>query len=267
MPHPYASMHPSIKYQVDGQLATITLNRPEKRNAINADLVTALSMALEEAAADDTIRAIVITGAGEVFSAGADLEALRALQDATPVENAEDSRKLADVFTQIYMHPKPVIARINGHAIAGGCGLAAVCDFAVAVEDAKLGFTEVRIGFVPAIVSVFVLRKVGETAARDLLLRGRLISAVEAVRTGLITTAVPPEDLDEEIAGIVEDIANETSPSAVMLTKRLLANVRGMGLQEAVGHAIQVNAFARGTADCQAGIDAFLNKRPAPWKP
>ena len=259
-------MHPSIEYRVDDQLATVTLNRPEKRNAINADLVTALSMALEEAAADDAVRAVVLTGAGDVFSAGADLEELQKMQGATPIENAEDSRKLADVFTQIYMHPKPVIAKLNGHAIAGGCGLAAVCDFSVAVEDAKLGFTEVRIGFVPAIVSVFVLRKMGETAARDLFLRGRLISAVEAVRTGLITHAVPEDELDQTVAEIAEEFSNETSPSAVMLTKRLLAHIRGMGLQEAVGHAVQVNAFARGTADCQAGIDAFLNKRPAPWK-
>lgn len=259
-------MHPSIAYRVDDQLATVTLNRPDKRNAVNADLVTALSMALEEAAADDAVRVVILTGAGDVFSAGADLEALRQLQEATPIENAEDSRKLADVFTQIYMHPKPVIAKVNGHAIAGGCGLAAVCDFSIAVEEAKLGFTEVRIGFVPAIVSVFVLRKMGETAARDLFLRGRLISAVEAVRTGLITNAVPKDELDQAVAELAEEICDETSPSAVMLTKRLLAQVRGMGLQEAVGHAVQVNAFARGTADCQAGIDAFLNKRPAPWK-
>lgn len=259
-------MQQPINYQVDGQVATVTINRPEKRNAINPDVVTSLSITLEEAASDDAVRAVILTGAGDVFSAGADLESLRALQDATPIENAEDSRKLADLFTQIYLHPKPVIARVNGHAIAGGCGLAAVADISVAADDAKLGFTEVRIGFVPAIVSVFVLRKMSETAARELLLTGRLIPAIEAVRLGLITRAVAPDELDAEVARIADEITNETSPSAVMLTKRLLAQLRGMGLQESLAHAAQVNAFARGTADCQAGIEAFLNKRPAPWK-
>lgn len=256
--------HP-ITYRVDGQRATVTLNRPEKRNAINADLVTTLSAVLEEAAADDEVRVVVLTGAGETFSAGADLAALQQLREATPVENLEDSRKLADLFKQLYLHPKAVIARVNGHAIGGGCGLAAACDFAIASTDAKLGFTEVRIGFVPAIVSVFLLRKLGEAAARDLLLRGRLIRAEEAAQVGLITSAVDPDDLDPTVHRLAEEISSETSSSAVMLTKRLLANIRGMGMQEALAHAVEVNAFARGTADCKAGIDAFLNKQPAPW--
>ncbi|MEX1056030.1 MAG: enoyl-CoA hydratase-related protein, partial [Rhodothermales bacterium] len=165
-----------------------------------------------------------------------------------------------------YLHPKPVIAKINGHAVAGGCGLAAACDISVAVEEAKIGFTEVRIGFVPAIVSVFALRRIRETEARNLLLRGHLISAVEAVTYGLITMAVPPEELDEEVAYIANEIATETSASAVALTKRMLAQLPGMGFQEALAYAAQVNAFARGTEDCKAGIDAFLNKTPAPWK-
>lgn len=257
--------HP-ITYRVDGQRATVTLNRPEKRNAINADVVTTLSAVFEEAAADDEVRVVVLTGAGETFSAGADLAALQQLREATPVENLEDSRKLADLFKQIYLHPKAVIAKINGHAIGGGCGLAAACDFAIASATAKLGFTEVRIGFVPAIVSIFLLRKLGETAARDLLLRGRLISAEEAAEVGLIASAVDPDDLDAAVDRLAEEISSETSSSAIMLTKRLLANVRGMGMQEALAHAVEVNAFARGTADCKAGIDAFLNKQPAPWK-
>ena len=262
-------MEQPIEYRVDGQRATATLNRPEKRNAINADVVTMLSAALEQAAADDAVRVVVLTGAGDAFSAGADLAALRTMQDATLVENLEDSRKLADLFLKIYRHPKAVIARVNGHAIAGGAGLAAVCDLSVASETAKFGFTEVRIGFVPAIVSVIVRRKLGETAARDLLLRGRLISAEEAAKMGLITAAVPEEELDatvEVVARTADAIADETSPSAIMLTKRLLADLPGMGLQEALSHAAEINAFARGTADCRAGIEAFLNKKPAPWK-
>jgi len=249
----------------DGPVRTLTLQRPDVRNALNADLVQALRDALADAE-DDAIRSIVLTGAGSVFSAGADLAALRALQDASPEENLADSAHLAELFRAIYLHPKPVIAKINGHAIAGGCGLAAVCDLSVASAEAKLGFTEVRIGFVPAIVMVFVRRKLGEAAARDLLLRGRLIPASEAADLGLITQAVPPEDLDATVDEMAHSFARETSGTAVALTKKMLAQVPGMGLEEALDHAVTVNAFARGTDDCQAGIQAFLNKTDPPWK-
>ncbi|MEX0746620.1 MAG: enoyl-CoA hydratase-related protein [Rhodothermales bacterium] len=259
-------MDSSIIYQVEERIATITLNRPDKRNALSGELIVALGLTLEEAAADDRVRVVILTGAGSAFSAGLDLEELRRLRDNTALENEADARRLADLYTQIYLHPKPVIAKINGHAVAGGCGLAAACDISVAVEEAKIGFTEVRIGFVPAIVSVFALRRIRETEARNLLLRGHLISAVEAVTYGLITMAVPPEELDEEVAYIANEIATETSASAVALTKRMLAQLPGMGFQEALAYAAQVNAFARGTEDCKAGIDAFLNKTPAPWK-
>lgn len=255
-----------LQYNVQGQIATITLNRPDKRNALNGDLVTELSVALEEAAVDDEVRCVVLTGAGKVFSAGADLEGLRQLQQATPMENEADSRRLADLYRQIYLHPKAVIAKVNGHAIAGGCGLAAVCDLSVAGDAAKFGFTEVRIGFVPAIVSVFVVRKIGEAAARELFLRGHLVSASEAASIGLINRSVPAADLDDVVDRTASEIANETSASAVSLTKRVLAQVPGMGLDEAIGHAVQANAFARGTADCQAGIAAFLEKTDPPWK-
>ena len=255
-----------ITYRVEERIATITLNRPEKRNALSGELIVALGLALEEAAADEAVRVVILTGTGSVFSAGLDLEELRRLRENTALENEEDARRLANLYTQIYLHPKPVIARINGHAVAGGCGLVAACDVSVAVEDAKMGFTEVRIGFVPAIVSVFALRRIRETEARNLLLRGHLISAVEAATNGLINMAVPPEELDEEVATIANEIATETSASAVTLTKRMLAQIPGMGFQEALAYAAQVNAFARGTEDCKAGIDAFLNKTAAPWK-
>lgn len=251
---------------MEGRLATITLNRPDKRNALNAAMVSALRAALEEAATDPAVRVVVLTGAGAVFSAGADLAALEALQTATAEENLADSEHLAGLFRQLYLHPKPVVARINGHAIAGGCGLAAVCDFSVAAETARLGFTEVRIGFIPAIVAVFVLRKLGEAAARDLLLRGRLIGAAEAVATGLITQAVPAEALDETVALLAGELARETSASAVWLTKKLLAQVPGMGLDEALTFAAQLNALARSTDDCKAGIAAFLGKTDPPWR-
>lgn len=255
-----------IQYRVENSIATLTLDRPDKRNALNAALVSALQEGLEQAAEDEKIRVVVLTGAGKAFSAGADLAALEALQAATPMENVADSEHLARLFEQIYLHPKPIIARINGHAIAGGSGLAAVCDFSIAADHAKLGFTETRIGFVPAIVMVFVLRKLGEAAARDLLLRGALITAQEAADMGLITRAVPAALLDETVDALAQEIATQTSASAVALTKKMMAHVPGMGLQEALAYATQMNAFARGTADCQAGIAAFLSKTDPPWR-
>ena len=248
-----------------GSITTLTLNRPEKRNALNADLVGALLVALQAAEADDAVRCVVLTGAGKVFSAGADLEALERLQDASTEENLADSAGLAELFETIYLLRKPVIAKVNGHAIAGGCGLAAVCDFSYASADARLGFTEVRIGFVPAIVSIFVVRKLGEAASRDLLLRGHLVAAEEAVRIGLVTRSVAAEDLDRDVARLASEIANKTSGSAVALTKRLLADVQGMGIKEALNHAVQLNALARATTDCRAGVSAFLQRKDAPW--
>lgn len=259
-------MDDSILDHRQGAVTTITLNRPEKRNALNTALVEALMSALRNAEADEACRVVVITGAGSAFSAGADLESLRQLQSATAQENEDDSQRLADLFAQIYLHPKAVIAKINGHAVGGGCGLAAVCDFSIASENAKLGFPEVRIGFVPAIVSVFVLRKLGDTAARDLFLRGHLLSAREAAAERLITKAVPAELLDAAVASLADELASEPSPSAIGLTKRLLAEVSGLDLHGALAHAVQVNASARSTADCRAGVAAFLEKRTPPWK-
>ena len=255
-----------IETTTDSQVQTICLNRPDKRNALNAELVAALKTALSEAAEREDRRVIVLTGAGSAFSAGVDLSSLRAMQEAGPMENQQDSRHLAELFQQIYQHPMPVIARVNGHAIGGGCGLAAVCDFSYAAEGATLGFTEVRIGFVPAIVMVFLRRTLGETQARDLLLRGRLVDATTAADLGLVTRVVPDEELSAAVEDLARELSRETSPSAVALTKQMLARVPGMGLDEALDYAVQMNAFARSTDDCRAGIDAFLNDEDPPWK-
>jgi len=255
-----------VKTTTEHAVRTIRLNRPDKRNALNADLVSALQSALSDAETAAAVRAVVLTGVGSAFSAGADLAALRAMREASPEENLEDSRHLADLFRQIYLHPAPIIAHVNGHAIGGGCGLAAVCDLSYVAEDAKLGFSEVRIGFVPAIVMVFVRRKLGETAARDLFLRGHILSAREAAECGLVTDVVAENELGEVVQDRAREIATETSGSAVALTKRMLAQVPGMGLEEALDYAVQMNAFARGTDDCQAGLAAFLNDEDPPWK-
>jgi len=254
-----------IQTITDDRVLTIRLNRPEKRNALNAELVSALKSALDSAEERDDLRVIVLTGAGPAFSAGADLSSLRVMREAGPMENQQDSRHLAELFRQIYKHSMPVIAKINGHAIGGGCGLAAVCDVSYVAEGSKLGFTEVRIGFVPAIVMVFLRRKLGETQARDLLLRGRLVDATTAADLGLVTQMVAGGDLSGKVNDVAQEIATDTSGSAVALTKQMLARVPGMGLDEALDYAVQMNAFARGTEDCQAGIDAFLNDEDPPW--
>jgi methylglutaconyl-CoA hydratase len=214
-----------VETTTDAKIRTIRLNRPDKRNALNAELVTALKEALAAAAEDSDVRVVVLTGNGSAFSAGADLASLKSLRDASPLENEQDSRHLAELFRQIYRHPKPVIAQVNGHAIGGGCGLAAVCDFSVVAEGAKLGFSEVRIGFVPAIVMVFVRRKLGEASARDLLLRGRLVTAAQASEMGLMSRAVAAQRLDAQVQELADELATETSESAVALTKRMMAQL------------------------------------------
>lgn len=255
-----------LETDTTGAVRTLRLNRPEKRNALNSELVSDLTEELASVAEDDDIRVVILTGNGSTFSAGADLKSLKSLRSASPRENERDSRRLAELFREIYLHPKPVIAQVNGHAIGGGCGLAAVCDFSFVAENAKLGFSEVRIGFVPAIVMLFVRRKLGETAARDLLLRGRLVTAAQASQVGLVSRAVNERRLEDEVADLAEELARETSGSAVAMTKRMMAELPGMGFEEALDYAVQMNAFARGTDDCKAGIDAFLNDEDPPWK-
>lgn len=250
----------------DGPVLTLTLDRPDVRNALSADLVDSLRRALGDAAADERLRAVVLAGSGTVFSAGADLAALQALQSASAEANLADSERLAGLFEAVYRHPLPVVARVHGHAIAGGCGLAAVCDFSIVAEGVKLGFTETRIGFVPAIVAVFVVRKLGEAAARDLLLRGPLIGATEAARIGLVTRVVAADALDAEVDALTAEIATQTSRSAVALTKQLLADVPSMGLSEGLSYASRLNALARATDDCRAGVAAFLGKTDPPWR-
>ena len=249
-----------------GPVLTLTLARPETRNALSADLVAALTEALAAAATDDGVRVVVIAGAGSVFSAGADLAALKALRGASFEDNLADSERLGRLFEAILRHPTPVVARVHGHAIAGGCGLAAACDFSLAAHSATLGFSEVRIGFVPALVATFVTRKVGETAARDLFLRGHRIPAEDAARIGLVTRVVPDDRLDAELDALCQELATETSASAVALTKALLADLPGRSLSESLALAATLNARARATPDCRAGVDAFLNKTPAPWR-
>src|SRR5712671_442717 len=203
-------------------IATLTLNRPDKRNAISYELIDDLLRALEEVK-NFPAQVLILTGAGKAFCSGMDLDNLKALTGRTPEQNLEDSRKMASLFRSLYDFPKPTIAAVNGPAVAGGTGIAMLCDFTLVVPEAKFGYTEVRIGFVPAIVSTFLLRQVGEKIARDLLLTARLFDAEEALRIGLINEIVAAEGLMNR-AGQLATQLMENSPVSLLYTKRLLTD-------------------------------------------
>ncbi len=253
-----------IDYQVSNRIARITLNRPEKRNALNAELVSELTSAFEEAKKDDQVKLIVLAATGESFCAGADLAYLKHLQSFSHAENLEDSLRLRDLFISMYTLPKAVIAQVQGPALAGGCGLVTVCDFAVSASTAKFGYTEVRIGFVPAIVSPFLIKKIGEGRARQLLLSGNIVSAQEAMQIGLISHLAEPEKLEEETSKLAAQMVSNNSAESIALTKTLLHQL-SPGLSDALQLAAETNARARSTADCKRGIAAFLNKEKIMW--
>ena len=254
-----------MTYEVADRIATITLNRPEKRNALNAEMVTALKAAFSRAETDQEAKVIVLAAAGEAFCAGADLAYLQQLQNNSYEENLADSSHLKELFLQIYTHPKVVIAKVQGHAIAGGCGLATVCDFSYTVPEAKFGYTEVRIGFVPAIVKVFLLRKIGEGKARELLLSGELINAQRAADIGLVNGLATADELDATVSAFATSLVRKNSGQSMAFTKQMIAAVQEMGLEEGLQHAAEVNAKARASEDCQKGIGAFLNKEKIKW--
>lgn len=248
---------------VDGDLATITLNRPDKRNALSTEMIEELLAALDEV--ERAARVVILTGAGKAFCSGMDLGALKAISSQSPEQNLEDSRRLAGMFRRLYSFPKPLIAAVNGSAIAGGCGIATVCDFTLAVPEAKLGFTEVRIGFIPAIVSVFLIREIGEKRARDLLLGGRILDAAEAHQIGLVTKVVPTDKLLERARELAATLL-ASSPTSLLRTKRLLGHLSESGLDAELELALQENARIRTTADFREGVAAFIEKRKPLWR-
>ncbi len=247
----------------DSRVATITLNRPDKRNAISYELIDELSTALD-GVAKSSAQVLIVTGAGKAFCSGMDLENLKALVGRSPEQNLKDSESMAHLFRSLYDFPKPTIAAVNGPAIAGGCGLATLCDFTLAVSDAKFGYTEVRIGFVPAIVSTFLLRQVGEKHARDLLLTGKIIGADEAYRIGLINEIISAEGLLDRARELALQLM-ENSPASLVSTKRLLSAHARVELDAQIRSAVQENAAIRATNDFREGISSFLEKRKPRW--
>jgi methylglutaconyl-CoA hydratase len=257
--------HQFVTYSVKDRIGFITLDRADKRNALNRQLITELKELFELAEKDDSCKVIVLQAKGDVFSAGADLEYLQSLQSFSRDENIADSNHLMGLFKQIYYLKKVVIASVQGHAIAGGCGLASVCDLSIASESAKFGYSEVKIGFIPAIVSVFLLRKIGEGKTKELLLTGKTISAQQATVMGLINSCVPKENLQQSVINLAQKLCETASADSLRSTKLMLAEMQNLSLDEGLDLAVNKNVMARESEDCKKGIDAFLNKKNLNW--
>jgi methylglutaconyl-CoA hydratase len=253
----------AIQLERDSAVVTITLNRPDKRNAISFQLIDELLAAFDEVEQSPD-RVLIITGSGKAFCAGMDLDDLKSLLAKSPEENLKDSERMCWLFRRLYEFPKPTIAAVNGAAIAGGTGLATMCDFTLAVPEAKFGYTEVRIGFVPALVSSILVWQVGHKVARDLLLTGRLFDAAEARQFGLVNEVVEAPRLMKRTRELAAQLI-ENSPSSLAATKKLINGFLAQELDRQMAEAVAANAQSRTTADFREGISSFLEKRKPQW--
>jgi methylglutaconyl-CoA hydratase len=254
----------TLQLDYSGEIATITLNRPEKRNAISPGMIADLLAALDEVEGGPA-HVLILTGAGKAFCSGMDLDALKALASQSPAQHLEDARTLARLCRRLWSFPKPTIAAVNGPAIAGGCGLATLCDFTIAVPEAKFGYPEVRIGFLPAVVSIFLVRQIGEKRARDFLLTGKTIAADEALRLGLVSQIVPPEELTK-VASELASTLLAASPTSLCTTKKLLCGFAAPEIDRELELAVAESAQIRATPDFREGLASFLEKRAPRWK-
>jgi methylglutaconyl-CoA hydratase len=247
----------------DGPIATVTFNRPEKRNAISYELIDEVLAVLAELE-KSAVRVVILTGAGKAFCSGMDLENLRSVTSRSAEENLKDSQTMGRLFRTLYEFPKVTIAAVNGAAVAGGCGLATLCDFTIAAAEAKFGYTEVRIGFLPAIVATFLIRQVGEKHARNLLLTGKIIDANEAWQLGLASEVVAPADLMNRAQQLAQELL-ENSPASLTATKRLLNRFTAADLDREIDAAVRANAEIRATKEFREGVTSFLEKRKPKW--
>src|SRR5688572_7063976 len=252
------SEHP-VLYQVDGTIARVTLNRPEKRNALNETVLAGLKGCLVRANENEAVRAVVISGAGNDFCSGADLEALQKIAAASVEDNLEDASSLMELFLLMRQVQLPVIAVVHGRALAGGCGLATACDIVLAAQSARFGYPEVKIGFVPAMVMAILRRNVSEKRAFELVTRGAELSAAEAERVGLVNHVYEDGEFAAQVEGYVAGF-ERVSRSAVTLTKRLLYQMDGLTFDAALQTGADLNTIARMTEDCRAGVARFLSK-------
>jgi methylglutaconyl-CoA hydratase len=253
----------TLKLTTEGPLGLVTLSRPEKRNAISPQLIEDLLAALSEVEAG-TAGIAILTGEGRAFCAGMDLDALKNLAGQSAEENLADARRTARLFRRLWSFPKPLIAAVNGPAIGGGCGIATLCDFTIAAREAKFGYPEVHIGFLPALVSMFLDRQVGEKVARDLFLTGRLVDAEEARALGLVTRVVPAGEVLPAARELAATLA-ANSPASLMATKRLLVRAAAPEIDRRIDLAVAESAAIRSTPDFREGISAFLEKRTPRW--
>lgn len=254
-----------VEVSIQNRIGTILLNRPEKRNALNNEMVNQLLAVLDELEKNTACKIVIIKAKGEAFCAGADLNYLQQLQTNTYEQNLEDSRQLMTMYSKLYHFPKIIIAQVEGAALAGGCGLAGLCDFCYATPNAQFGYTEVRIGFIPAIVSVFLTRKIGENLAKQLLLTGNIISAERALKINLISEIIANDSIDTEVMRIAEKLSTTVSSQSIKLTKDLLTQFPGHIIHHQLEIAAIANANARATEDCIKGIATFLNKEKISW--
>lgn len=245
-----------------GGVLTLTLNRPEKRNALNAELVAALKEALAGAAEDPSVRIVVLRGAGKDFCAGADLAELERIAEMSREENLADARSLGDLFVAIRSHSRPVVAVVQGRALAGGCGLATACDAVLARSDAEFGYPEVYLGFVPAMVMTILRRKVGEGRAFDLVARGHRVTADDARDMGLVTAVYAPATFEDDAQRYVTELSAHPA-SALTLTKALLYELGDLDFAAGVERGAQVNVEARLTDACREGVRSFLERSRA----
>jgi len=250
----------TVLLDVADGIARITLNRPDKRNALNDELIAALKNALKRANDDGSARAVILSGAGEDFCSGADLSALQRISNASVAENLDDARSLMELFILIRSIRLPVIAAVQGRALAGGCGLALGCDMVLASRSARFGFPEVKIGFVPAMVLAVLRRNVSERKAFELMSIGDQISADEAERLGLVNRILDDEAFADEVDAFLQPILR-VSASAISLSKRLLYQTDAVSFEDAVRCGVDINVTARLTEDCRKGIERFLKKR------
>lgn len=254
-----------ILTQIENRIGFITLNRPEKRNAMSPELISGLDQAFSTFAQNDAVKVVVLKAAGKAFCAGADLDYIQQMQHFSYEENLEDSNRLKSLFSRIYEFPKVVIAQVQGHALAGGCGLVTVCDFAFSAPEALFGYTEVKIGFVPALVSVFLSEQIGQAKTTELLLSGELIASSKCVSLGLITEVVEREFLESRTLEFAQKLIIDNSAFSMQETKRLLRSLGQSARHQALDQAAIANAKARGHADCVKGISAFLSKTKPSW--
>ena len=243
-----------------GMTGRITLNRPDKRNSLDDEMIFEITDAIKNYSGNDGVKSIVITGAGGNFCSGLYLEYLNKIQAFDVLQNKKDSTNYKDLLLSIYTCPKPTIAMVEGYALAGGCGIASACDLIVASDKAQFGYTEVRIGFIPAIVMIFLLKRVSETHAKDLLLTSKFINGTEACNIGLVNYVLESFMLESFTDKLCENL-NQLPPSSVMLTKEMFRNVYSMSFEAALQYAVDMNTLTRMTEDCKNGIKKFLTKK------